>query len=267
MTGAERLVLSTSARKWLDADAALRGTVLDALLEVLPGSFAPGMATGQEETALPFFIHQPSWLGFHLVFGERFVFGISEEEAAAAGGAPDTEDPYDAPEVPAPVLPRFEVDVAPYLLCERELDSVWLQRLGLPARLPSGSPEDITEALTRLGWRLPTEAELLLSWRLERTPQWQGRALGLCTGLATAVAAPTREGELPVAAPKHVSWEAVYTQGRQRRWGREEYFPVRLAPRWGTRWWRIRPAASLLPDGLACAAEAVEARRGGEPLR
>lgn len=250
MTPAEALLVDVTARGWLTRDEALTGTVADALLEVMPQAFRPGFATGHTPAALPFFIHQPTWLGFFLVFGERVEVGMSPAEAASLDRGRD-EDGWPPPPVATPCV---TVDVAPFLIAERSLDRTWAERLGAWDAVKSGEPARIEAALAVHGLRLPSEAELLTCWRLERLAHWPGEPSALWRGLASAVA-PVEERRRADAEPvRWVEWDDGGGYAGPP-------FPARRALEGGSRNRPdVRPVMSLLPDAVAFAEAAVAAR-------
>lgn len=240
MTPAEAMLIDVTSRAWLSRDDALTGTVDDALLEVMPQTFRPGFATGHAPTALPFFIHQETWLGFFLVFGERVEVGISEVEAAAYYVAPD-EDGWRPP--PVQPTPTFTADVAPFLVSERSLDDAWAARLGALDALRSGEPARVDAALAVHGMRLPTEAEVFACWRLEQLAEWPREPGGLWRSVASEVP--------PSGAGRWFEWLLdEYSHGLHRLLvdgGVHE----RLV---------VRPVVSLLPDAIGYCDAAVAAR-------
>lgn len=241
MSAAAHFLASVTLRTWLARDDGLLDTVRDALLDVLPSSFTPGFTTGMTEGALPFVLHQPSSLGFFVVLGARCQFGLSEEECAAFGRAGDDE----YWEAARPVLPLVEVDVAPFLLCERVLTPAWVERLGLP---PAAGGEGASAALARLGLRLPSEAELCLAWRLACLGVEEARAHHLWEGIGLELAAAPA-GQ----APRWVNWSS--SPFSEARW--PERLMVSAPEKLG---FRVRPAMSLVPEGVAWGDAGVAAR-------
>lgn len=240
MSPAEALLVDVTARAWLARDEALTGTIDDALLEVMPQAFRPGFATGHAPAALPFFIHQPTWLGFFLVFGERVEVGLSAEEVAVLPRGQD-HDGWPPPPQPTPCA---TADVAPFLIAERSLDRAWAERLGVWDALRSGEAPRIEEALAQHGLRLPSEAELFLCWRLERLAHWPGEPNALWRGVASAV--------LPDGG--WVEWEDGGGYAGPP-------FPARrgLQTQRGHRP-DVRPVVSLLPEAVAFSDAAIAAR-------
>lgn len=258
MSPAEQFLAGVTLRRWLERDEGLVATVRDALLEVLPSSFTPGFTTGNVDHGLPFVIHQPSALGFYVVFGSRCVFGLSQDECDALGRVGDDE--YWA--VASPVLPLVEVDVAPFLVSECVLDAAWIGRLGLN---PSGSAEGVaavTGALARHGLRLPNEAELCLCWRLERLGAEASLPAQLWEGMASELA-PGTAGQARRAAASSASRWVNWSGGPFH----EPHWPERIAlsapERMG---FRVRPAVSLLRDEVAWGEVGVTARGAEPPL-
>lgn len=246
MTPAEALLVDVTARAWLARDEALTGTIDDALLEVMPQAFRPGFATGHAPTALPFFIHEPTWLGFFLVFGERVEVGLSQPEADAVA-SPQDEDGW--PPLPF-ATPCATVDLAPFLVSERLLDHTWAERLGVWDAVITGDPERVEEALAPYGLRLPNEAELFACWRLERWAGWHESPAGLWTGVASALTPPD-------VAPPQTHWVQWEQGGRYvgPYWPERRVLPGRKHQRLD-----VRPVRSLLPDELAYSDAAVAAR-------
>jgi hypothetical protein len=248
VTPAEALLVDVTARGWLARDEALTGTVADALLEVMPQVFRPGFAAGHAPAALPFFIHQPTWLGFYLVFGERVEVGLSPAEAASLDRGQD-EDGWPPPPAATPCV---VADVAPFLVAERSLDRTWAERLGAWDAVKSGEPARIERALAVHGLRLPSEAELLTCWRLERLAHWPGEPSALWRGLASAVA-PVEGGDGGAPLP-WVEWDdggghvGPPCPARRARQGGSRNRPD------------VRPVLSLLPDAVAFSEAAVAAR-------
>jgi hypothetical protein len=258
MNAAEQFLVGVTLRRWLERDDGLVATVRDALLEVLPTSFTPCFTTGNVDHGLPFVIHQPTALGFYVVFGSRCVFGLSQEECDALGRVGDDE----YWEVARPVLPLVEVDVAPFLVSERILDAAWIGRLGLNPSARGKGVVAVTAALGRHGLRLPNEGELCVCWRLEQLGA--ERALpgqlweGMASELAPEVAGRPRRAE-PSDAPRWVSWAAgPFSEAR---------WPERLvlsAPE--QMGFHVRPVVSLLRDDVAWSDAGVAARAAEPPF-
>lgn len=254
MTPAEALLVDVTARAWLARDEALTGTIDDALLEVMPQAFRPGFATGHAAAAMPFFIHQPTWLGFFLVFGERVELGLSEAEAATLDRGQDGDG---WPPRPQPT-PTFPVDVAPFLVAERSLDRTWAERLGAWDAVKSGEPARIETALAAHGMRLPNEAELFTCWRLEAWPAWPGELTALWRGLASETPKPLEPGGLSRALPEQPARWAQWVDGGS--WSGPPWPQRRALRELDARSLDVRPVVSLLPDELAYSAAAVAAR-------
>lgn len=174
MTDAERYLATMTLRTWLAQSPADRAVATDALMETMPADFTLGSLLGHEGGLLPFFVHQPTMLGFTLLWGDRFVMGATPELVAATQAAWEhgpTGDEWEIDQwayereealeaLTAQVPPRV-VDVGPFLLSESALTTAWANRFGL-AEVRAGPEFNVKalEALRHLGWRLPSEAEL-----------------------------------------------------------------------------------------------------------
>lgn len=254
MTPAEALLVDVTTRGWLAREEALTGTIHDALLEVLPPTLRPGFATGHTPSALPFFIHQPTWLGFFLVFGERVELGLSEAEAASLDRGQDEDGWPPPPEA----TPTFPVDVAPFLVAERSLDRTWAERLGAWDAVKSGDPARIDAALAAHGMRLPNEAELFACWRLEAWPAWPGELTALWRGLASETPKPVEPGGVGRAVPEAPAAWVQWVDGGS--WNGPPWPRRRALRELDARSLDVRPVISLLPEDVAYGEPAVAAR-------
>jgi len=263
MTGSEKLLCTLTMRRWLGLSAAERSVGVDALLELAPDDLVLAAHVGLEVAPpLPFFIHQPTQLGFFLVFGDLFTVGASPDDLRTLEvrwGKDPTPNTFESNYVSGPrhfaVLRDLEphpVDVAPYFLAETTLTSQWHERFGLHD-LPE--PSDFNETARRhieeRGWRLPSEVELEVADRLyDYSGQVGFRRVQLGTGWCADTWHASNDG----APTTSEAWGDDATVLRPSRLaGRERFdLAVRRA--------QLRPAFPLLRPEVAWSSEARAAR-------
>lgn len=173
---------------WLGADDDTRLVILDALLEHLPGGYRSLRDSGHRLGAFPRFVHDETGVTFDAVLGGRAWFGMTERRwqrvvARYALWAPGQRQALERRDV-AHLMPAREVQLAPALVADSALPFSLLKRFGLEeARLGSASFEPrqldaVLRAVTRLGWRAPSEAEWEYALRAAHGDLADGGAIG-----------------------------------------------------------------------------------------
>ncbi len=271
---AQQLLARQTTRGWLALAPEARHVVIDALLEVAPANLLLASTVGHASSPLPFFLHQPTQLGFHLVFGERFLFGVSDAcqdrcRQYRADVADDEDGDWhreSAAEVLAEVArmqPAHFAEVAPFFIAESELDSSWWSRLGF-SNAPSDPGLDAAMgALAGRGWRLPSEAELELNRLLRGIApdprDWPSIESGRCADSwhPNYVGAPGDGSGWGSASTVVRSWGSYV-------WG--DNAPLQVSRRQSVGASSVRPAISLLPLKIARDPLALAARAALPPL-
>ncbi|MBL9037465.1 MAG: hypothetical protein JNG84_03015 [Archangium sp.] len=242
-SSADQLLSTVTARQWLEGTDELRHVVSDTLLEVLPPHFTLATTLGHEVSALPWFVHEPSKLGFYLVFGDRCVVGRTREEAMHMSGGSLSSG------APRPMEPVEVVDLAPFLIAETVLDGLWWPHFGRQRRPLARELGEVAAGLRQLGFSLPSEAELDLAWRL--SPRLGHAIPNLWTGVC---AESLKSNAAPVARVDGQGWFEGHAGWPERELLAErDDLPVRLR-------------VPLLPDAVAMGPDAVAARAARAPL-
>ncbi len=267
MTDAERYLSTMTLRRWLSLSPTERAIATDAIMETTPSELTLGTLLGHGAVQLPFFVHQPTQLGFYLVFGDRFVMGatpalLAATEAEWGEGPRGNEWELDhwtyerdlalsglRAQVPARV-----VDVPPYFLAESTITTRWAHRFGL-AEVRKADEFNVRalEAIGRFGWRLPSEAEVALGGHLTRLAEVRFSSSELGTGWCQDTWHPDFTGAPPDARP----WGTDATTERQRR-SRAAFDPKQRRA-------QLRPASDLFSADVASSELARSARSSTEP--
>lgn len=159
---------------WLRADEDARLIILDAVLERMPPGYRSQRDAGHRVGAFPQFVHEETGVAFDVILGGRSLFGMTELRwrrviSTHAMWAVDLEAERRAPLLDrrqaATLMPSREVEISPALVAAGPVPFVLLKKFGLDeARLTSWGFEPtqlelVLRAVTRLGWRAPSEAE------------------------------------------------------------------------------------------------------------
>jgi hypothetical protein len=263
VTPAERLLSSVTSAQWLAMSSEQQAVVYDAIHEVVPPRLMLASTVGHQSQPFPFFIDQQTQLGFFLIFGQRFVMGATDAEIRLEFEVLETRAAHgDEWDQPSPldgwyVAPAHIVDLAPYFAGEGPLDDPRWVKLGVTRQIGKPLPEDALSALGRIGWRLPSEAELELL-RLLSARSTLGR---LDSGLCADDWHPNYEG----APERGLPWgSSAQVQRSFDNWSSPGVVVVR---RRASDLKQVRPFISLFPDALGYSSDAVAARAAEEPMR
>jgi hypothetical protein len=161
-----KLVHST----WFALSDDERQVVVDAVSQRLPPDLEFVELRDHGVGVMAEFVHRPSEARFVLIPGGRFAMGFTDRDRARMLAlAPTCEEPEWVEEAfsgPIGAEPIREVDVAPLLLAQRPLVRPQLEALldrddciSLETAIEPGFVDEARAALTRVGLRLPSEAE------------------------------------------------------------------------------------------------------------
>jgi hypothetical protein len=157
--------------EWWAMDEDARAVVVDHLLERIPSGYVDSRAVGHRGEQLPQFIHHASNTLFHAVFGGEALVGMSDERLARIDRVVrrDPEEdlivPLVRPDEVSDLRPARRVQVPTCLVADEPLAWGQLVKLGLDeAKLGINGVSPVAVgallgAVTRFGWRAPSEAE------------------------------------------------------------------------------------------------------------
>ncbi len=160
-----------SLEQWWAFDEDTRAVMVDAVLERIPRGYRDHREGGHRGSPLPAFVHEETGMLFHVVFGGRAVFGMSDRRWARMNRLRLPDGDLDELSVvpnraeAAALEPAREVLVKSALVADQPLPFGVLRKLGLDeARLASSGFHRVLvgavlRAVTRLGWRAPSEAD------------------------------------------------------------------------------------------------------------